>query len=463
MTDAAAIVAALPEERLHEWVLEQRWFASKAREVAQLNVLEAVRLREDAPKLVLALVETRFQTGTHELYQVPLGLRPAEEGWDDRVVAEVDGWTVYDALADGALGRELLHRIRSSADVAAEDGILRFRWAESAAAGYGGTVEVRPVGVEQSNSSVVFGEELILKVFRRLEPGVNPELELLRFLSVRGFEHIAPLAGWYEYAGRLVDATLGTLQEYLAGARDGWALCLDDLEGFVPRARDLGVVTGRLHTCLGSDASDPDFAPEEPSTENLSLLTATVDEEIERMFVDLDPDDPALGPLAGRGQDVRERLQALSHIGTGGRQIRTHGDYHLGQTMLTDRGWVILDFEGEPARPLPERRRKRSPLRDVAGMLRSFAYAASAARQQRGAPAPEGWEERTRDAFLDGYFETADSSLLPAGQDAIHRLLSVFELEKAVYELRYELNNRPDWVGIPVAGIVRLLDEAEPT
>jgi trehalose synthase-fused probable maltokinase len=188
-----------------------------------------------------------------------------------------------------------------------------------------------------------------------------------------------------------------------------------------------------------------------------------VDEEIERMFVDLDPDDPALGPLAGRGQDVRERLQALSHIGTGGRQIRTHGDYHLGQTMLTDRGWVILDFEGEPARPLPERRRKRSPLRDVAGMLRSFAYAASAARQQRGAPAPEGWEERTRDAFLDGYFETADSSLLPAGQDAIHRLLSVFELEKAVYELRYELNNRPDWVGIPVAGIVRLLDEAEPT
>jgi trehalose synthase-fused probable maltokinase len=241
------------------------------------------------------------------------------------------------------------------------------------------------------------------------------------------------------------------------------ALCLDDLEGFVPRARDLGVVTGRLHTCLGSDASDPDFAPEEPSTENLSLLTATVDEEIERMFVDLDPDDPALGPLAGRGQDVRERLQALSHIGTGGRQIRTHGDYHLGQTMLTDRGWVILDFEGEPARPLPERRRKRSPLRDVAGMLRSFAYAASAARQQRGAPAPEGWEVRTRDAFLDGYFETADSSLLPAGQDAIHRLLSVFELEKAVYELRYELNNRPDWVGIPVAGIVRLLDEAEPT
>jgi maltokinase len=463
VTETAQIVDALPEERLHEWVLEQRWFASKAREVAQLNVLEAVTLRDEAPRLVLALVEARFQTGTHELYQLPLGLRPAADGWRDRVIADVAGWTVYDALADGAHGRELLHRIRGSSDFAGEHGSIRFRWAESAAAGYGGTVEVRPVGVEQSNSSIVFGEELILKVFRRLEPGVNPELELLRFLSARGFDHIAPLAGWYEYAGRLVDATLGTLQEYLAGAREGWSLCLADLEGFVPSARDLGVVTGRLHTCLGSEAGDPDFAPEEPSSENLSLLTATVDEEIERMFVDLDPDDAALGPLAGRGLDVRERLQALSHIGAGGKLIRTHGDYHLGQTMLADRGWVILDFEGEPARPLPERRRKRSPLRDVAGMLRSFAYAASAAEQQQGEPAPEGWEERVRAAFLDGYFETADAHLLPPGQEAVAKLLSIFELEKAVYELRYELNNRPDWVAIPVAGIVRLLEADDGT
>jgi trehalose synthase-fused probable maltokinase len=461
MSDARRIVEAVPEERLHEWVLEQRWFASKAREVAQLNVLESISLREDPPGLVLALVEARFQTGTHELYQLPLGLRPAREGWGERVVAEVDGWTVYDALADGAQGREMLHRVRGSNDVAADDGVLRFRWAESAAAGIGGTVDVRPVGVEQSNSSIVFGDELILKVFRRLEPGVNPELELLRFLSARDFEHIAPLAGWYEYSGRLVDATLGTLQEYLTGASDGWELCLRDLEAFVPRARELGVVTGDMHSVLGSDSSDPDFAPEEPSTESLSLLTATVDEEIERMFVDLDPDDPALGALAGRGLDVRERLQAMSHIGTAGRVIRTHGDYHLGQTMLADRGWVILDFEGEPARPLSERRRRRSPLRDVAGMLRSFAYAASAAELQRGLAAPEGWEDRARAAFLDGYFETVDSSLLPPSQDATAKLLAVFELEKAVYELRYELNNRPDWVGIPVAGIERLLEEAD--
>jgi predicted trehalose synthase len=461
MRDPAAVVSALPEAALHEWVLDQRWFGSKAREVAQLNVLEAVTLRSDAPALVLALVEARFATGTHEHYQVPLGLRPAAEGWSERVVAEQDGWTVYDALADGQQGRELLHRIRGSTDVSAHDGILHFRWARGADAGLAGSVEVRPVGAEQSNSSIVFGETLILKAFRRLEPGVNPELELLRFLSRREFPHIAPLAGWYEYAGRLMDTTLGTLQEYLKGAEDGWELCLSDLEEFVPLARDLGVVTGDLHTVLGSENADPDFAPEEPSVENLSLLTATIDEEIERVFVDLDPDDPALAPIAGRGQDVRERLQALSLIGSGGRLIRTHGDYHLGQTMRAERGWVILDFEGEPARPLPERRRKRSPLRDVAGMLRSFAYAASAAEQHRGTPAAPDWEDRAREAFLEGYFESVDHSLLPPGADATTRLLSVFELEKAVYELRYELNNRPDWVAIPVAGIVRLLSDDE--
>jgi maltokinase len=211
-----------------------------------------------------------------------------------------------------------------------------------------------------------------------------------------------------------------------------------------------------MHTALGSDPGDPAFAPEEPSVESLSLLTADVDEQIERIFLEL-PETEAVGPIAGRGQDVRERLQALSYIGAGGRVIRTHGDYHLGQTMLTGRGWVILDFEGEPARSLPERRRKRSPLRDVAGMLRSLSYATAGARLLRGVTAPDGWEERAREAFLGGYFERADPNLLPPGEVPTQQLLTVFELEKAVYELRYELNNRPDWVAIPVAGIARLL------
>jgi trehalose synthase-fused probable maltokinase len=140
--------------------------------------------------------------------------------------------------------------------------------------------------------------------------------------------------------------------------------------------------------------------------------------------------------------------------------IRTHGDYHLGQTLMRDDDWVILDFEGEPARTLVERRRKRSPLRDVAGMLRSFAYAATAAELTRDAEIPDSWEEQARDRFLESYLETVDATLLPPGDAAIERLLAVFELEKAVYELQYELDNRPDWVGIPVAGIERLMKAA---
>ena len=454
-------LSVIDSDEFRDWIVGQRWFGSKSREVSQIDIPECVPLRDEPPQLALALVEARFGEGTHETYQVPLGLRPAEEGWSERVITEAQGTTVYDALADPACGRELLHRMRSGSEETAEEGLLRFRWAETAGAGLGGTVDVRPVGVEQSNSSVVFGDALILKAFRRIEPGVNPELELLRFLSERGFPNIASLAGWYEYEGRFIDATLGILQEYLAGARDGWELALEELasdpDGFLARLRSLGQVTGALHTVLGSDNSSPEFAPDQPSQEALSLLTADVDEQIERIFLDL-PESEAIEPIAGRGQDVREKLQALSHIGAGGRVIRTHGDYHLGQTMLSDRGWVILDFEGEPARPLPERRLKRSPLRDVAGMLRSFSYVTAGARLLRGFDAPDGWEDRARDAFLEGYFGSVEPSLLPPGEGPTRQLLSVFELEKAVYELRYELNNRPDWVSIPVAGVLRLLD-----
>jgi maltokinase len=454
-------LSVIDGDEFRDWIVEQRWFGSKSRDVSQIDIAECVPLRDEPPQLAVTLVEARFGEGTHETYQVLLGLRPAEEGWTERVITEAQGTTVYDALADPACGRELLHRMRSGSEETEEEGLLRFCWAETAGAGLGGTVDVRPVGVEQSNSSVVFGEALILKTFRRVEPGVNPELELLRFLSDRGFPNIATLAGWYEFEGRFIDATLGILQEYLAGARDGWELALEELasdpEGFLGRLRALGQVTGELHTVLGSDNSSHDFAPDQPSQEALSLLTADVDEQIERIFLDL-PESEAVEPIAGRGQDVREKLQALSHIGAGGRVIRTHGDYHLGQTMLSDRGWVILDFEGEPARPLPERRLKRSPLRDVAGMLRSFSYVTAGARLLRGFDAPDGWENRARDAFLDGYFGHVEPSLLPPGEGPTRQLLAVFELEKAVYELRYELNNRPDWVPIPVAGVLRLLD-----
>jgi trehalose synthase-fused probable maltokinase len=170
---------------------------------------------------------------------------------------------------------------------------------------------------------------------------------------------------------------------------------------------------------------------------------------------------PELEPIRGRGEEVRERLRMLTNLGAAGRVIRHHGDFHLGQTLWAGDDWVILDFEGEPARSLAERRRKRSPLRDVAGMLRSFAYAASAAQPLRGIDPPSDWEERAREQFLEGYRETVDQSLVPSGA-SMDKLLRVFELEKAVYELRYEINNRPAWVRIPVAGITRMLEEEVP-
>src|SRR5262249_46260599 len=157
-----------------------------------------------------------------------------------------------------------------------------------------------------------------------------------------------------------------------------------------------------------SDAGDPNFCPEEPSGESLGLLTATVDEQIERIFLELPEDNEAVAPIRGRAEEVREKLRQFTHLGPVGRVIRHHGDFHLGQTLWADGDWVILDFEGEPARTLAERRRKRSPLRDVAGMLRSFAYAASAAEIQLGVPVPPGWEGRAREEFLAGYVTTAD-------------------------------------------------------
>jgi maltokinase len=433
------------EQQLIEYVTEQRWYGSKSRTVSHSQVLDLVTLRGADPEYVLALVEIRFDTGAHEIYQL--------------LIACNDGELRLDGLDDPSLARELVHAIRSSLTLQGDEGVVELR----PVLGFAGLgremLTARAVGAEQSNTSIVFDDEVILKVFRRLEPGINPELEVLRFLTEHGFENIAALGGWYAYSGGPTSATLGILQQFVRAGRDGWELGLEesdsDPDRFLSRLRRLGEVTGEMHTILASDTSDTAFSPETPAVEALPLLTATVDEEIAHVFLDLPEDNELVAPIFGRGEEVREQLRMLAHAGSVGKIIRAHGDYHLGQTMWSTESndWVILDFEGEPARSLTERRRKRSPLRDVAGMLRSFAYLAIAAG------ASEEFEEQARANFLEGYFETVDDSLLPVGQQAIDRLLSVYELEKAVYELRYELDNRPDWVSIPVAGIQRLMEQ----
>ena len=431
----------LGEQELIEYISAQRWYGSKGREVAGASVVDCAEL----PGCLIALVEVRFPEGTHETYQLVAG-------------DELDG------LAEPPVARELVHLLRAGkTHPSTGEGMLEFGTVEGSA-GLGTELTTsRLIGSEQSNTSVVFDEEAILKVYRRLEAGINPELEMLRFLTEHGFAHVPPLGGWYAYRGRPIEATLGILQQFVAGGLDGWELALDELasapDAFLARLRRLGEVTGEMHTVLASDGNDPSFAPEEPSLEALGLLTASIDEEIERVFLELPDDVEALEPIRHRGEDVRERLRQRTYAGGSGKVIRHHGDFHLGQTLYADDDWVILDFEGEPARSLTERRRKRSPLRDVAGMLRSFAYAAIAAGPLRGADVPDGWEEGARAEFLDGYLETVDPAIVPPGRAAFDRLLSVFELEKAVYELRYELSMRPDWLPIPVSGILRLLEE----
>jgi len=456
--------ADLDERELIEYVTAQRWFGSKGREVMAARIVDAAEL----PALLLVLVELRFREGTHEVYQLLVG-------------DELDG------LAVPALARELVHLVRSGKPQPAGEGTVEFHQVEGFA-GLGRELgTARSIESEQSNSSVIFDDELILKVYRRLEAGINPELEMLRFLTERGFANVPALGGWHSYVGRPLEVTLGIVQEFVPNGLDGWELALDDLaaapDRFLGRLPRLGRVTGEMHSVLASEPNDPTFAPEQPSLESLGLLTASVDEEIARVFLELPDDVETLAPIVGRGEEVRERLRLLTHAGTTGRIIRHHGDFHLGQTLWAGSGleapsakppapgphtgtpaaspgdWIVLDFEGEPARSLPERRRKRSPLRDVAGMLRSFAYVASAVEMLRGTSAPPGWEEQARAEFLDGYLDVVDPTIIPAGREAFDKLLSVFELEKAVYELRYELNARPDWLPIPVAGIVRMLEQ----
>ena len=309
----------------------------------------------------------------------------------------------------------------------------------------------------------MFGDQTVLKVFRKLEPGHQPRARAAAVPHrARLCEHRAA-AGLLRLRGTLVQPPRSASRSASSptpSAAGSWRSIRSRLDpaDLLNELGASGRVTAQLHNALASDNGDPAFSPEEPSSESLSLLTATIDEDIERIFVRL-PEDERVAPIAGRGQDVRERIAARSQIGLGGRAIRTHGDFHLGQTLHTAApDWVIIDFEGEPARPLFERRQKRSPLRDVASMLRSFAYVSSASEIMRGRPgagAVRGARPRHVPRALprDGRPGAAARR-----RGAIINLLSIFELEKAIYELQYELDNRPEWLPIPVAGIVRLLE-----
>jgi trehalose synthase-fused probable maltokinase len=438
------MAAALPEPDLREFVASQRWFGNKGLELVESIVVDQAEISPGPDPLLTLLLETRYGSGMHEIYQL-LARPGAEEG------------PLLDVLADPATIRRLFDLAAVSASIASELGTIEF-CSDAGFATPNGLPEVSPLSGEQSNSSVIVDGRLLVKLYRRLEPGVNPELELLRFFAHHGTANVPTLRAWWSYTGSVMTTTLGIVQRYLADATSGWDFALDTLRSdpasFVAAAGRLGEVVGELHVVLASDDADPAFAPEDTPAEAVPLLVATVDDEIQQVFDHL-PDDDVVAPIVGLGDAVRDVLGSLSSTGPAGRLIRTHGDLHLGQVLHTPDDWYVIDFEGEPARSIPERRAKRSPLRDVAGMLRSFAYARLVAGQH-----DEQSELDARQAFLDGYLGAVERTAIVPSSPQLERLIGIFELEKAVYELRYELSHRPDWVHIPVAGIGRLLESA---
>ena len=462
------------EAALAEFLPTQRWFAGKGRRVAEVRVESSVPLRTALPSLSAVVATVTYADGGAERYHVPVGhdrgleARQLTDRVPDAVIYETKGPTggpFYDAARDERLGGVYIDLLSRAATVEQ----LRFHrmpeWTETLR-GPG-----KLLSAEQSNSSLVFGNRLILKLFRLLEPGENPELEVTRALAGAGFEHCPAPLGWIEGLG----STLGILQRFLAGSVDGWKLATERVadhyesgdgepENFAGDARALGRLTAELHAAMA--AALPKVAAGQPDLGRLSA----------RLLGQLTQVTALVPELAQHRQAIEEVYTKAEAAGGGSRYLqRIHGDYHLGQVLKVPGGddggrWIVIDFEGEPARPLQERRRLASPLQDVAGMLRSFDYAAFSPLvlgEDPDTPGPtrdelarfEGpaaaWIEACRRAFLDGYRAVAGDDG-PAGGDA-ELLLRTFELDKAVYEVMYEARHRPPWLQIPLGGIRRLL------
>ena len=434
-------------DSLPDYLARQRWYAGSE--------------PPPASEVALALSRRLWADGDHELwqllvdvsaqhYQLLLGLRPAGEvadflhGHENVVLGSGDGVYAYDAVWDSEMAKALL--------VVASGG------AESA-------TRVRPMAAEQSNTSIVYDDRIILKLFRHLRPGRNPDVDVTYALAGAGFDHVAaPLVLWHDEG---YDLAFG--QQFLAGGTEGWALALTSLRDlyssseyevpgdaggdFSAEAERLGRVTAEMHLAMLEV-----FGPASPQ-EAAATWKALVDGfagRLERAGRHADRD------LSSPAQPLLDRLRLVVDPGPA---IRVHGDYHLGQVMRTDLGWYVLDFEGEPAKPVEERLLPASPFKDVTGMLRSFHYASRHALVERAmadwadmVPAARAWESHNRQAFLDGYFQHPGTASLLPDAPVSAAVMSAYELDKALYELEYELSHRPEWVAIPLDALERLVE-----
>ncbi|MDP9191246.1 MAG: maltose alpha-D-glucosyltransferase [Acidobacteriota bacterium] len=504
------------------YLTTRRWFGGKGRSIASISVRDAVELPDDSR---LVILDVEFNEGEPLTYQLPLGIanvrREQDQARNVPVIARLrEGAVLYEPIQDEAFANVLLDTITRKRQLRANRGSMtgapvralkELRGTEK--------LETHVLGVEQSNTAIIYGQRLFLKLFRRLESGINTDAELTRFLNEEtSFRNTPRLAGTLEYreADNGTPITAAILQGYLPNSGDAWAYTLDaigryydtllsdagaaeriaraiphgsivalshkplpdvareTIGGYIADAELLGLRTAQMHLALASRDDIPAFAPE-PFTPHYqrSIYQSMRTQVVQTLqFVRRRAErSDELERLLAKEDELHLQVRAVLHGKIETLRIRVHGDYHLGQVLYTDNDFAIIDFEGEPARPLSERRLKRSALRDVAGMLRSFHYAPYAvvygttpgsyvrtedrSRLEAGA---RFWHQWVGAAFLRSYLaESAKGKHLPTKPEAVETLLNAFLIEKALYEVVYELNNRPDWVRIPLRGILDLV------
>ncbi len=459
----------LETEVLPGYIQSSRWFGGKARQLQRVELTEVIAFDCGA---CLALAKVHYPSGPPETYQLPLLHCARDLGTSvlaenpGALVAETGDNVLLDALFFAGFRAELWQKISGGNEAAPESRVL---------------------SVEQSNSSLLYGEKVFVKVFRRIQAGVNPDAEVLRFLTEeRKFPQVPRFVGALEWPVASGErALLAVAIAAVPNRGDAWTFALAEVAQFYARAghgelldvahiratvgeqllgriAQLGRRTGELHVALAGSTANPDFAPEPLTASDFVGLQQCV----LSLWADVTASAPAApaAALAAATPLITKRAQEFTVRPVAATKVRTHGDYHLGQVLETGDDFVIIDFEGEPARSIAERRCKQSPLRDVAGMLRSLHYAAHAACPDDSDETKawaEAWTDFTNRVFLDAWLEaTAGASFRPALEVDLWFLLEAFLLEKAIYEIRYELNNRPTWLPIPLSGLWRVLGRA---
>ena len=496
------------------FISKQRWFAAKGERIerAHMAVLGTLGHRQRGDYLLVMVTLDLPDRKEQQHYFLPL-----DASWDE--AAGTLNWpltpftlararrgskmgAIYDAFTSEHFVPALIDAMRHGLELSGPDGTTRFTSTEALAPlDLGNTPDLRRMGVEQSNSSVIIGDQAVLKIFRRLAEGEHPELEIARFLTeVAHFQNTPPLLGTAEQIAQ--DGrrhALAVLTGFVRNQGDGWVYTTEYLDRVFDEVRlvetadtvapqerhatylgqiaTLGQRTAELHRALGSERNDENFNPEQIAAADLAAWTASARNLAQTAFTLLDKAranaaEPLIGPIESLLARKGECLKAIDKLGKGpiaASKTRIHGDYHLGQVLVAKNDFYIIDFEGEPARTLQERREKMSPFKDVAGMLRSFEYAEWAAlfaiaeheadSVGKLLPFASAWRKSAQQTFLKSYFDTiGDAPSCPKDRAQADRLLNLFMLEKALYEICYEANNRPTWLRIPITGLQTVLD-----